>query len=455
MSDRLSLLVADDEAIIRRKVCMMLGDKFKIDQVSTARSAREAALKDYDAVLLDVMFPDGNGIEICSEIKKRDPHATVIISSSMETVAAWNDAFRAGADGYLEKRELLGLDPRKITLTISSLVERNRLRRQAEELSRRQTELLSVLSHDVRAPFQTLLGTIEMLRRSPIPDDAAKNVDNLYTCAKDQLSFINSLLEILRLESGMSGMRRIALDVNVPIGASLQRMAFLAKTKDISLQTDLQAGLPKIDGDIARIAQLVNNLLTNAIKFTPRKGRVSVRTRAAEKNGLPGVEISVADTGVGVSQADRPKIFQRFHRGRDKGTEGEMGTGLGLCICKEIMQLHAGTIEVEDAKGIGAVFKAWFPVQRPETVRNSHKADALPVNEAVREGTCPSGQIDEAAADVVIENGAQLMEKLWENEFQDQSRAGSRSRKMPAAHGVASSHRSGAGCREEKCAPAK
>ena len=87
----------------------------------------------------------------------------------MESVDAWNEAFRAGADGYLEKRELLGLDPRKIVLMILNLVERNRLRRQAEETNRRQAELLSVLSHDVRAPFQTLLGTIELLKINPGP----------------------------------------------------------------------------------------------------------------------------------------------------------------------------------------------------------------------------------------------------------------------------------------------
>jgi signal transduction histidine kinase len=449
MSERLSLLLADDEAIIRRKVCMMLGDRFKIDQASTARSAREAALKNYDAVLLDIMFPDGNGIEICREIKQRDPHATVIISSSMETVDAWNDAFQAGADGYFEKRELLGLDPRKIALTFSNLVERNRLRRQAEDLNRRQAELLSVLSHDVRAPFQALLGTIEMLRKSAIPDDAAKNVDTLHNCAKDQLSFINSLLEILRLESGMSGTRRIDLDLNVPVAAALQNMTFLATSKEISLQSDLQEGLPKIGGDIARIAQLVSNLLTNAVKFTPRRGRVTVRTAAAVRNDIPGVEISVEDTGVGVDPADRAKIFQRFHRGRGTGTEGEKGTGLGLCICKEIMQLHGGTIEVEDANGNGALFNAWFPARAAETVEDSCTLDALPIRAAgYRVAPSPS-QIDEPARDMVIGSAPQPVEKSRETEFKGQSRLRGRARKTPEHPGATSSNRAASARRGE------
>ncbi|HMK36322.1 MAG TPA: hybrid sensor histidine kinase/response regulator [Desulfomonilaceae bacterium] len=381
MTEQLSLLLADDEDIIRNRVCMMLGDRFRIQQASTARAAREAACSAYDAVLLDIVFPDGNGIDICREIKRQDPHATVIISSSMETVDAWDQAFQAGADGYLEKRELLGLDPRKIALTITNLVERNRLRRKAEELTKRQAELLSVLSHDVRAPFQALLGTVELLRKSPISQDVSQKVDTLHQYVQDQLSFINALLEILRLESGSGGVRPALLDVNVPVEASLQTVSILASAKEITVQKDLEPGLPKIHGDIARVAQLTNNLLTNAIKFTPRKGRIRVSTGRAVRNDLSGVELSVEDSGIGIRPKDLAKIFQRFHRGRDTGTEGETGTGLGLCICKEIVQLHGGTIEVNAGKTEGAVFTAWFPAaQQAVGSGASFRSDCTPAS---------------------------------------------------------------------------
>jgi signal transduction histidine kinase len=140
----------------------------------------------------------------------------------------------AGADGYLEKRELLGLDPRKIVLMILNLVERNRLRRQAEETNRRQAELLSVLSHDVRAPFQTLLGTIELLKKNP-DHDATRNIETLYQCAKDQLAFINSLLEFLRLESGMAGFRRSPVDVNLPVNSHFKGWAAWCRKEIFSI----------------------------------------------------------------------------------------------------------------------------------------------------------------------------------------------------------------------------
>lgn len=371
MNGALHLLVADDEPIIRRKICLMLQDKFRIDQADTASLAREAAKKDYDAILLDIMFPDGNGIDICKEIKEREPHSTVLMSSSMESVDAWNEAFAAGADGYLEKRELLSLDPRKITLLIESLVERNRLKRQAEELSRRQAELLSILSHDVRAPFQALLGTIDLLRRTNEPSTAAANIETLYQCARDQLAFINSLLELLRLESGTVGLRPFPLDVNLPVNQCMQTLRILASAKEIVLEASLEPSLPLIQGDLGRISQLLSNLLTNAIKFTPKGGLVKTVTRSSTRCGVPGVEIRVEDSGMGIKPAEREKIFQRFHRGRSKGTDGERGTGLGLSICKEIMQLHGGTLEADSRKPRGTVMAAWFPLDG--AVGNAHQ----------------------------------------------------------------------------------
>jgi signal transduction histidine kinase len=361
MTDRLHVLLAEDEALIRAKVLLMLGDTFSIDEAPTARAARDADMTSYDAALMDIVFPDGNGIEICREIKQQNPHCTVVITSSMESVDAWDKAFQAGADGYLEKRELLGLNPRKIELMIANLVERNRLRKQAEEAHRRQSELLSVLSHDVRAPFHALLGTIELLRRSSIPAEAATNVESLYLCAKDQLQFINSLLELLRLEAGATSIRQFPVDLNLPVNQSIQTLGILARGKDIELTADLHPCLPKVWADLGKILQVVNNLIGNAIKFTHSHGKIAVRTAAAYRNGKPGAEIVVQDTGVGISAVEQEKIFQRFHRGREKGTNGEGGTGLGLAICNEIMQLHQGALEVRSGKSEGTAMTAWFP----------------------------------------------------------------------------------------------
>jgi signal transduction histidine kinase len=368
MTNKLSVLVADDEAIIRRKVRLMFGDKFRMDEAATAEATRAAIGKDYEAVLLDIVFPDGNGIELCAEIKKHDPHRTVIITSSMQSIDAWNEAFQAGADGYLEKKDLLELDPRKVELIITNLVERNRLRREAEEINAKQAELLSVLSHDVRAPFQALLGTIELLRQCRIPSDAARKVETLHNCAREQLGFINALLELLRLESRTTELRLLSSDINLPVNQCLQSLKILALQKEIQVEINLGRDLPKMMLDIGRISQLINNLMTNAIKFTPRGGKIAVMTKLAHRNGIMGCEIIIADTGIGIAAEEQEKIFKRFYRGRAAGTEGEAGAGLGLAICNKIAQLHGGSLELSNGKTKGAVAAAWFP---PDADRES------------------------------------------------------------------------------------
>ncbi len=374
MTDTIRLLVADDEDLIRKRICLMLKDKFWIEEAATAQAARDAFRSGcFDAVLLDIMFPDGNGIDLCKEIKASHPHTTVVISSSLESVDAWNRSFQAGADDYLEKRELLALDPKKIALTLSSLVERNRLRRQTEETSRRQVELMSVLSHDVRTPFQALLGTIDMLRKEEIQPGACAKVETLHRCVTDQLAFINSLLELLRLESGMVEFRRSRVDLNLPVNQCLQGLSILASKKEIAIIKELHPSLPRVEADMGRISQLTGNLVNNAIKFTPRCGSITVRTMPFTWKGVEGAEISVQDTGVGVRPQDREKLFQHFRRGRDRGTEGETGTGLGLGICREIVQLHGGTLALEDATPCGTIARAWFPLDRQDGSCVNHK----------------------------------------------------------------------------------
>jgi signal transduction histidine kinase len=390
------MLIADDETLIRKRVRLMLGDKYRIDEVGTAREALTAMHKDYDVIFLDIMFPDGNGLDVCRQLKEKNQYSTIIISSSLESVEAWDQAFQAGADGYLEKRELQTLDPRKIDIMIRNLVENNILRRKAQDDNQRQKELLQILSHDVRAPFQALLGTIDILMRKSIPDSVLLDMENLHQTARDQLDFINSLLELLRLESGDSGIRSAILDLNLPVNQALQALKVLANAKEISLQLRLTENLPHIAGDLGRICQLCGNLLGNAVKFTPRGGNITVSTQSCPRRDVPGVELSVADTGVGIKDQYRQEIFERFFRGRQRGTEGEKGAGLGLSICREIMNRHGGILEIDRGADGGTVARAWFPASHSNkdkigtTIGNSPRSIELQLKCRSSEGPITS-----------------------------------------------------------------
>lgn len=363
MTSRMRLLIADDEPIIRDTVRFLLGGIYEIEQTDSANGLKKIIKKGFDAVLLDIMFPDGNGIDLCRDLKSMYPDLTIVISSSMETVDAWNSAFDAGADSYIEKRELLNQDPRKISLMINNLVDRNRLRRRAEEQNKWQAELLSVLSHDVRAPFQSVLSSLDLLRKADLKPDLNVLIEETLESARQQLSFINSLLDLLRLESRITGLRMTRFDPNLPVNQSVQTLKSLMLKKNIDLELSMSPSLPEILGDIGQIARMVTNLLSNAIKFTPRGGNIKVSTVCIERDKVDGIEIRVADSGVGISKTDIPGIFDKFHRGKDRGTEGEKGTGLGLAICRELTQLHHGKISVNSSPGEGSEFRIWLPVE--------------------------------------------------------------------------------------------
>lgn len=358
----ISALIADDETFIRSKLKMKLSRWFNLGEAETATSVIDK-WSSFDVALLDIKFPDGNGIDICKSIKDQNPHFTVIMSSSMEDVEAWNMAFQAGADGYFEKRELLSLAPEKIHLTIVNLVERNNLRRQAEETAERQKELMTVLSHDVRAPFQAMLGAIESIRKFDLTQEVSKEVDTLHECASGQLAFINGLLEVLRLESGSVELKKVDIDLNLPINLSVQNLLPSIKAKNLDLRLELDENLPSASADLSRISQVVSNLLGNAIKFVPNGGQIRIRSGLENHSNIQGVKVSVEDSGPGVEPKDRETLMKPFVKGKSPGSNGEIGSGLGLSICKEILNLHNGSLEIGTSELGGAVFQAWIPME--------------------------------------------------------------------------------------------
>jgi signal transduction histidine kinase len=128
--------------------------------------------------------------------------------------------------------------------------------------------------------------------------------------------------------------------------------------------------------------------MTNAIKFTPSGGKIIVSTQLAQRNGIIGLQISIADTGIGIAAKEQEKIFRRFYRGREAGTEGERGSGLGLAICNKIMQLHGGSLEISSEKNKGTVATAWFPLA-PDRVNQSADKAAKCDNEGETEQEFP------------------------------------------------------------------
>ena len=243
----------------------------------------------------------------------------------------------------------------------------------AERASDLKDEFLATLSHELRTPLNAILGWSQVLRTSARDDaDYAKGLDAIERNARVQTQLIEDLLDMSRVTSG-----KLRLDVQPlqPVSfveAALETVRPSADAKGIRLESTLDPAAGPISGDPGRLQQVVWNLLSNAIKFTPRHGKVQVVLERVNSH----IEVSVADTGVGIRQEFIPYLFERFRQGDASTTRRFGGLGLGLSIVKSLVELHGGSVRVRsDGEGLGTTVTVELPltvVQRGSQAHRSH-----------------------------------------------------------------------------------
>ncbi|MFA5144460.1 MAG: ATP-binding protein [Candidatus Omnitrophota bacterium] len=227
-------------------------------------------------------------------------------------------------------------------------------------LEKIRQDFVANVSHELRTPISSIKGYAETLLEGALEDkDNAKEFINIIYQDSNRLSqLINDLLDLSKIESGKLKMSFVALEP----AAFIKRVAAViesqAKAKSITLKLNIPSGLPKIKADEARLLQVMINLLDNAIKYTTEGGLVTVSVKAAGS----ALQIDVTDTGIGISEQDLPRIFERFYR-VDKARSRELGgTGLGLSIVKHIVSSHEGQVWVKSELGLGSTFSFTIPL---------------------------------------------------------------------------------------------
>ncbi|MFN2598908.1 MAG: ATP-binding protein [Pyrinomonadaceae bacterium] len=235
-----------------------------------------------------------------------------------------------------------------------------RAKKVAEEATRAKDEFLAVVSHELRTPLTAILGWARMLKTGKLDDaTTARALDTIERNAESQNQLIEDLLDFSRIISGKIRLDvgRVELDSLVEAALNVVRPA--ADAKGIRLQAVLDPRAGPVSGDAERLQQVMWNLLSNAIKFTPKGGRVQIRLERVNSS----VEITVSDTGRGISPDFLPYVFERFRQADNTTTRQHSGLGLGLAITKHIVELHGGTIRaVSPGEGQGASFTVRLPV---------------------------------------------------------------------------------------------
>jgi signal transduction histidine kinase len=370
------LMVDDDEDdfVIVRDLLRDAGDgRYELRWVDDPdEGARLACQGGADVVLVDYRLGASDGVRFVREVVGRGCKAPVILLTGQGDRAVDLAAMEAGAADFLNKSQLTAdslerairyavAQRRAEEQRLSLLAERS-ARAELEAAAKAKDDFLAMLSHELRTPLTPVLMTVSALEvNDRLPPEAREDVRMIRRNLEIQVKLVDDLLDLTRVSRGKFELDEELTDVHDLIEHALQTCCTAdPKSKALCVETRLAAPRHHVWADKARLEQVWWNLIKNAFKFTPEGGRVTVATANAAGGG---VAVTVSDSGVGIDPANLPVIFNAFEQGGRDVTRQFGGLGLGLAICKAIVELHGGTIRaVSEGSGKGATFTVTLPV---------------------------------------------------------------------------------------------
>ena len=262
--------------------------------------------------------------------------------------------------------------PRRIEGTVLDVSDRKIIeaelaaaRDEAEHANRTKSEFLASMSHDLRTPLNAIMGFAGMMDErvfGPLGDPHYEEyVKDILNSGRLLTSLINDILDLSKIEAGKYELFEQSVNIGLLIRSTVSLFKSIKAKSKLDLKVDLPSDLPTVCADERALTQILNNLLSNATKFTPEDGAITVSAKVAEMGSL---EIHVADTGIGMSRDDTVKALEPFEQADSTLSREQDGTGLGLFICRRLMRLHDGILDIESEKGIGTTLVLRFPADR-------------------------------------------------------------------------------------------
>ena len=386
--DPFVVMLVDDQTIIAEAVRRLLnaqGD-FELHYCSEGARALETAAELKPLVILqDLVMPDADGMELLRAYRRHPAlkNTPVIILSVKEDPVVKKEAFEAGAYDYMVKlpdaHEFVArvrhhaqacLDERLLSEAMRALRESQQQTQerniQLEKINEQKNRVLGVAAHDLRNPLGNIYSLSEFLQEETaqlLSEDQMEMLTCIRELSEFTLKMVEDLLDVSTIESGELRLDRRPLDFSVLVHHNVELNAILAQKKNITLNLEPIPPLPPVSLDAEKIAQVFNNLIGNAVKYSHSDTTVRIVTSREQDR----VKISVIDQGQGISDADIPKLFKPFGRANVETTGGERSTGLGLAITRRIVEGHGGTIGVESEPDIGSTFFFTLPINSSTT----------------------------------------------------------------------------------------
>ena len=365
------ILIVDDEQSVATTIKAIL--QLDGNEVTAVTSGKDALglLKEheFDVVLTDLRLDDLDGIEILRETQKLWPDTVSIMLTGYASLESAVTALRSGAYDYLIKPS----DVDELRATVGRALERRRLRQrlvELEQLDKLKTQFLSMASHELRTPLTAVSGFMQIARRrmgrlgaaTDVPEpwrEEARKADETLEMANRQSKklarLIDELLDVSRLQQGRVEMRLAEIELGDVVREVGERMKLLSKGHEIETKIE---GTAPIVADRDRIEQVFENLVGNAMKYSPENGRIEVSLHVNGANAI----VSVRDQGIGIAPAEVEKIFGLFYRSPDPRADHVGGLGLGLYISREIVSRHHGKLWAERNADAGTTFHVTLPL---------------------------------------------------------------------------------------------
>ena len=244
-------------------------------------------------------------------------------------------------------------------------IELGRLYREIHAASRHKSEFLANMSHELRTPLNAIIGFSQVLGErifGELNEKQVEYINDIHESGAHLLSLINDILDLSKVEAGHMELDLKKFDVRVALDNALTLVKERCLRHGLTLDVDLDSGLGNIVADERKFKQILLNLLTNAIKFTPEGGTISISAYAVEKL----LKVTIRDTGIGISAEDQKLVFEEFRQAGSKDGQVTEGTGLGLTLTKKFVEMHGGEISVESEIGKGSSFRFSLPLTQVE-----------------------------------------------------------------------------------------
>jgi two-component system sensor histidine kinase/response regulator len=359
------VFVIDDDAIIRLS-CEQILHKSGYE-VKTFGNGQEGIQRLTEVrpplLVVDIKMPELDGFEVIKRVRKIDPEVVIIVITGYATIETAVDAMKMGAYDFLPKP----FTPNELRLIIARGFERWRLVQEAKLLRKQKEEVerkfVTLVSHQLKGPLGAVKQYLDVLLytgRQQLPKEALEWISRSQVRIEEMIGLIQDWLMLAKVDGGALCDVSASSDVGKIVEGIIQEHQALPSS-DVKMSAEIAPGLPDARGDAVSLNMLIGNLVSNAVKYNKPGGRVVVRASGDDK----WITLAVRDTGIGIPQELRSHLFEEFYRVKTPETQDIPGTGLGLVICKKIVDELGGSIVVDSREGEFTVVTVKLPIAPP------------------------------------------------------------------------------------------